>query len=167
MQICLISVLCFPIPMSGYPCVGQAFPICFSSQRNTIEVNKNNFILCLNTEISTFESLNTNTMESKLLAKEIKLHLNKHLNNIVSDVVIFGSRAKGTADNDSDYDVLIILDTDYNQKTKKLINGLCYDFDLNYNIFLDTQIISKSELTNSIRGKHPVFKIALKEGLHA
>jgi predicted nucleotidyltransferase len=106
-------------------------------------------------------------MESILLAKEIKQHLNKHLNNSVSDVVIFGSRVKGNAAKDADYDVLIILDTDYNQKTKKLINGLCYDFDLNYDIFLDTQIISKSELKNSIRGKHPVFITALKEGLHA
>jgi len=106
-------------------------------------------------------------MESIVLAREIKQHLNKHMNNIVSDVIIFGSRVKGTADNDSDYDVLIIINTDYNQKTKKIINGLCYDFDLNYNIFLDTQIISESELKNGLRGKHPVFKTALKEGLHA
>ena len=106
-------------------------------------------------------------MESIVLAREIKQHLNKHMNNIVSDVIIFGSRVKGTADNDSDYDVLIIINTDYNQKTKKIINGLCYDFDLNYNIFLDTQIISVSELKNGLRGKHPVFKTALKEGLHA
>ena len=106
-------------------------------------------------------------MESKLLAKEIKQHLNAHLNNIVADVVIFGSRVKGTADSNSDYDVLIILNTDYDQKMKKIINGLCYDFDLNYDIFLDTQIISQSELRNNIRGKHPMFKVALKEGLHA
>ncbi len=106
-------------------------------------------------------------MESKLLAGEIKEHLNKHLNNTIADVVIFGSRVKGTADANSDYDVLIILETDYNQKIKKLINGLCYDFDLKYDIFLDTQIISKSELKNSIRGKHPLFKTAIKEGLHA
>lgn len=106
-------------------------------------------------------------MESKLLAREIKLHLNKHLNNIVSDVIIFGSRVNGTADKYSDYDVLIILTTEYNQKTKKIINGLCYDFDLKYDIFLDTQIISEFELKNGIRGKHPVFKTALKEGLHA
>jgi len=106
-------------------------------------------------------------MELKLLAKEIKQHLNNHLNNIVSDVVIFGSRAKGTANKDSDYDVLIVLDIDYNQKTKNTINGLCYDFDLKYDLFLDTQIISKYELENSIRGKHPVFRTALREGLHA
>jgi len=106
-------------------------------------------------------------MDSKLLAKEIKQHLNKHLNNIVSDVVIFGSQVKGNATVSSDYDVLIILNKNYNQKTKKIINGLCYDFDLKYDIFLDTQIISEFELKNSVRGKHPVFKTALKEGLHA
>lgn len=106
-------------------------------------------------------------MESKLLAKEIKQHLNKHLNNIVSDVVIFGSRVKGNAAKDSDYDVLIILNTNYDRKTQKLINSLCYDFDLKYDIFLDTQIISEFELINSMRGKDPVFKTALKEGLHA
>lgn len=104
---------------------------------------------------------------SKLLAKEIKQHLNNSLNNIVSDVVIFGSRVKGKATINSDYDVLIVLNTNYDRKVQKAINDLCYDFDLKYNIFLDTQIISEFELKNSIRGKHPVFKNALKEGLHA
>jgi hypothetical protein len=40
-------------------------------------------------------------------------------------------------------------------------------FDLKYDIFLDTQIISEEELKNGIRGKPPVFQIAIKEGLHA
>ncbi len=103
----------------------------------------------------------------KQLAKEIKQHLNKSLNNIVSDVVIFGSRVKGNATENSDYDVLIVLNKNYDRKIQKSINDLCYDLDLKYNIFLDTQIISEFELNNSIRGKHPVFKNALKEGLHA
>ena len=103
----------------------------------------------------------------KQLAKEIKQHLNKSLNNIVSDVVIFGSRIKGNATENSDYDVLIVLNTNYDRKIQKSINDLCYDLDLKYNIFLDTQIISEFELNNSIRGKHPVFRNALKEGLHA
>ena len=104
---------------------------------------------------------------TKQLAKEIKQHLNESLNNIVSDVVIFGSRIKGQATKNSDYDVLIVLNTNYDRKIQKSINDLCYDFDLKYNIFLDTQVISEFELDNSIRGKHPVFRNALKEGLHA
>lgn len=108
-----------------------------------------------------------NMIGYKQLAKEIKQHLNKSLNNIVSDVVIFGSRVKGNATENSDYDVLIVLNKNYDRKIQKSINDLCYDLDLKYNIFLDTQIISEFELNNSIRGKHPVFKNALKEGLHA
>mgnify|MGYP006299503389 CR=1 FL=1 len=51
--------------------------------------------------------------------------------------------------------------------TKKTINDLCYDFDLKYDIFIDTQIISEEELQSGLRGKHPLFQKALKEGLHA
>ena len=106
-------------------------------------------------------------IRTKQLATEIKQHLNDSLNNIVSDVVIFGSRIKGQATKNSDYDVLIVLNTNYDRKVQRAINDLCYDLDLKYNIFLDTQVISEFELNNSIRGKHPVFRNALKEGLHA
>lgn len=106
-------------------------------------------------------------MDIKILAQEIKQHLNVHLNGNVSDIIFFGSQIKGKPKPDSDYDVLIVLKTDYDRKTKRLINDLCYDFDLKYDIFLDTQIISENEFKVGLRGKHLVFKTALKEGLHA
>jgi len=106
-------------------------------------------------------------MEIKFLAAEIKRHLNDHLNNIVSDVIIFGSQAWGKAGKDSDYDAIIVLTMNYNRKIQKQINDLCYDLDLKYDIFLDTQIISEQELKDGIRGKHPIFKTAIKEGIHA
>jgi uncharacterized protein len=106
-------------------------------------------------------------MNTAILVKEIKAHLAEQLNDDISDVVIFGSQIKGNAINNSDYDVLIVLKNDYNQKIKRLINDLCYDLDLKYDIFLDTQIISENELKIGLRGKHPIFKTALKEGLHA
>jgi len=89
------------------------------------------------------------------------------LDGNVSDIVFFGSQIKGKPKPDSDYDVLVVLKTDYDRKTKRLINDLCYDLDLKYDIFLDTQIISENEFKVGLRGKHPVFKTALKEGLHA
>jgi predicted nucleotidyltransferase len=106
-------------------------------------------------------------MDIKILAQEIKQHLNIHLDGNVSDIVFFGSQIKGNSKPDSDYDVLIVLKSNYNRKIKRLINDLCYDFDLKYDIFLDTQIISENELKVGLRGKHPIFKTALKEGLHA
>ena len=114
-----------------------------------------------------FDLINQNGMNKKHLAIEIKLHLNSHLDNIVTDVVLFGSQMKGNATADSDFDILIILKTEDSRMIRKKINDLCYDFDLKYNIFLDTQIISESELNHGLRGKHPVFKKAIREGFHA
>jgi predicted nucleotidyltransferase len=104
-------------------------------------------------------------MDSLLLTQEIKQYLN--MNNSVLDVILFGSQVKGGATKDSDYDVVIVLKTNDDIKTRKLINDYCYDIDLKYNIFLDTQIITKEELDHGLRGKHPVFKLAVKEGIHA
>lgn len=106
-------------------------------------------------------------MEIRSLAKEIKQHLNKNLDNIVSDVAIFGSQIKGKATQDSDYDVLSVVTTNYDRKTRKLISDCCYDYGLKYDIFLDNQVISEDELKNGIRGKHPVFQMAIKKGIHA
>jgi len=106
-------------------------------------------------------------MNSKHLTKEIKQYLNTHLNDSVADVILFGSQANGTANKDSDYDVIIVMKTNDDLQTRMLVNDYCYDIDLKYNIFLDTQIISKEELDHGLRGKHPVFKLAVKEGIHA
>ncbi len=105
-------------------------------------------------------------MESDLLIKELKDHLNRHLDNKVFAVILFGSRVKGTANKDSDYDVVIVINTRDDRKVRKQINDLCYDLELKYNIFLDTQVISKDELEYGLRGKHPVFRLAVKEGIH-
>ncbi|MFO7922982.1 MAG: nucleotidyltransferase domain-containing protein [Bacteroidales bacterium] len=105
-------------------------------------------------------------MESDLLLKELKDHLNRHLNNKVVEVILFGSRVKGTAKKESDYDIVIVINTQDDRKVRREINDLCYDLELKYNIFLDTQIISKDELEYGLRGKHPVFRLAVKEGIH-
>jgi uncharacterized protein len=106
-------------------------------------------------------------MDSKLLTQEIKQYLNMNLNDSVSEVILFGSQVKGNANKDSDFDVIIVLKTNDDLITRKLINDYCYDIDLKYDIFLDTQIITKEELDHGLRGKHPVFKMAVKEGIHA
>lgn len=103
----------------------------------------------------------------RLIVKELKQILVENLGDLVADVVLFGSQLKGTAHQDSDVDVLIVLNSDYDRLLKKKINKLCYQIDLKHEVFLDTQIISKSELNHSLRGKHPLFSNALKEGYYA
>lgn len=106
-------------------------------------------------------------MNLKRLAKEIKELLIGRLGETIHDIVIFGSRVNQKARPDSDYDVLIVLDGDDTRKTRRAISDLCYDLELKYNIFLDTQIISRDEIDHGIRGKHPVIVDAINEGIHA
>ncbi len=83
----------------------------------------------------------------------------------INKLVLFGSVAKGKAKKNSDYDVLIVLNRDYDWKYKNKIIDLCYEIDLKHNVYIDSKIISVDELNNSIKGLHPIYKEALTEGI--
>ena len=104
-------------------------------------------------------------MNHNSILKELKIHLMKNYSSVVKDVILFGSHAKGTASSDSDYDVLIVLDNEYDWRDENKILDLCYDIDLKYNILIDAHIISNQEL-KSARGRQPIFVNAIKTGLY-
>lgn len=105
------------------------------------------------------------TSKEKIVT-DLKDHLVRNFGNSIRDVILFGSQAKGNADEYSDYDVIIVVESDYTGKDENAILDLCYDIDLKYNILLDVHIKSKKEL-NSIRGRQPVYLNALKSGIYA
>jgi uncharacterized protein len=105
-------------------------------------------------------------LEDKLvILRDLKQHLQSGLDNSVKDVVLFGSQSTGEAKNDSDYDVLIVLENDFGQRYKNKIYDLCYDIDLKYDIIIDAHMIAKSEI-NALRGRQPFFINALKTGIY-
>jgi predicted nucleotidyltransferase len=97
---------------------------------------------------------------------ELKNHLVSNLGSDIKDIILFGSQATGNSNTYSDYDVLIILNKDYNGNDESLILDLCYDIDLKYNILLDVHLLSNSDIT-SIRGKQTIFTNAIKSGIYA
>jgi len=100
------------------------------------------------------------------ILQDLKTHLIKNLGDIVIDVILFGSQATKNSTEFSDYDILIILNSEYSGEDENRILDLCYDIDLKYDILLDVHILSKSEL-NSVRGRQPVFSKAIKSGIYA
>ena len=82
------------------------------------------------------------------------------------DVVLFGSQLKPGTSNDSDYDILIILDKSISWKDEDSIYNLCFNLNLQYNIVLDIHLLSKNDV-EGIRGKQPIYINALKSGMHA
>ncbi|KAF0152901.1 MAG: hypothetical protein FD143_829 [Ignavibacteria bacterium] len=105
-------------------------------------------------------------MDNLSIIKALKKHLQDNFGSVVKDVILFGSRAAGTAVDDSDYDVLIVLTEDYNWRDENKILDLCYDMNLKYDILIDAHFISQKGLS-TLRGKQPIFVNAIKFGLHA
>jgi predicted nucleotidyltransferase len=48
-----------------------------------------------------------------IILRDLKNHLQKGFQNSVKDIVLFGSQATGKPTENSDYDVLIVLNRDY------------------------------------------------------
>ncbi|HXL54806.1 MAG TPA: nucleotidyltransferase domain-containing protein [Chitinophagaceae bacterium] len=105
-------------------------------------------------------------MDKLQILKELKNHLENCFHDNIKNVILFGSQVKGLENIDSDYDILIVLNKDYNKKDENYILDLCYDIDLKYNIFTDVHLLSVNEL-NTRRGKQPIFINALKNGIYA
>jgi predicted nucleotidyltransferase len=104
--------------------------------------------------------------DNRKILKDLKSHLRQNYGPAVRDVILFGSQAREEASKDSDYDILVLLEHEYTTKDEIKLIDLCYDIDLKYDIIIDVHVISKNEL-NAIRGKQPMFEIALRSGIYA
>jgi len=98
------------------------------------------------------------------IAQKLKKILFQRFGDITDRIILFGSRSKGTAQPDSDYDILIVLKTDYDWIMENDILDACYQIDLEYNLLTDIKIISLQELT-SLKGKQPFIVTAVTEGI--
>ena len=82
----------------------------------------------------------------------------------IDKVVLFGSQANGGAKKDSDFDILIVLNSDYDWRLKNEILGVCCEIDLKYDIITDVTIISRNEM-KTLRGKQPFIRDAMEQGI--
>ena len=103
-------------------------------------------------------------MNKKKILKELKALLVKEFSDYIDKVVLFGSQALDTASQHSDYDILVILEKDYDWQLEDAILDLCYEIDLKYDIVTDVKLISTREL-DTIKGKQPFIVNALEQGI--
>jgi predicted nucleotidyltransferase len=106
-------------------------------------------------------------MNKLILLEKLKSSLVGRFGKDIREIILFGSRATGTAGKDSDYDVLVILNNDYDWRYRHKIISAIYVLELEYDVFIDAKIISTHELNYTIKGKHPIYADALREGIHA
>jgi predicted nucleotidyltransferase len=105
--------------------------------------------------------------KNTIILEELKELLRANFDDDIKSVILFGSRATGEAHKNSDYDVLIVLNRDYDREYRCKITSVILDMELKYDIFIDMKVISTNELYNTIKGKEPLYVDAIQEGIYA
>ncbi len=94
--------------------------------------------------------------------KQIESALKKELKEQIKDVILFGSRARGDFQPESDYDILVLV----TKKTKELrdkIDEIVWEISWEHNIVIPVFIYEKSRFEND--KFEPLFMNIQKEGV--
>ncbi|MFN8209047.1 MAG: nucleotidyltransferase domain-containing protein [Bacteroidales bacterium] len=102
-------------------------------------------------------------MENTELFHELDSLLKSKFSEDVKELILFGSRNDGTADEESDYNFLVILRHKSNWKLEREISDACYELELKYAVLIDLHYISETEI-ESVRGRQAHFINAIEKG---
>jgi len=82
----------------------------------------------------------------------------------ILDFRVFGSKAKGTDVEDSDLDVMIILE-EHSARVESEIDDLIFDINLEYDCFITALYFGQKELEMGPLAESPIYKKILQEGI--
>ena len=77
---------------------------------------------------------------------------------------LFGSKARGDSDKESDIDVLIVLE-DCDWTTRNAVSDLCFDINLEYGVLLVPVLYSRTEYESDLTRITPFYQTVTREGL--
>ena len=105
----------------------------------------------------------------KLKDNEIKAinELKKTILDLYPDaeIILFGSKARGGYDKDSDIDILILLNTEVNSKLEEKIIGDIYDIELKYDILFGPLIKNINDWNDDYKGNPFLKENIAREGM--
>jgi predicted nucleotidyltransferase len=103
-------------------------------------------------------------MNKMNLLKKVKDLITEQAGDITDKIILFGSRSREDSTDDSDYDILIILNSNADWRLEWKIYDICYDLSLEHDILIDAKILSASDM-ETIKGKQPYIQEALSGGV--
>lgn len=103
--------------------------------------------------------------EKKVISEYIDL-IRKRFPDKVSEIILFGSKARGDSHGESDIDILIVIDTE-DKKIRREIQDLCWDvmFDNDFKAFISPVIFFKKEYGQYKKWNSSFLYNVSKEGI--
>lgn len=101
----------------------------------------------------------------KRLIDQVKAHLHERYGEGIKRVILYGSHARGEATEDSDVDVLVLVDQSLNpREVDDSLNDLLYDIILNEGELVSVIAVSEERFENY---NSPFMLNVRKEGITA
>jgi len=80
------------------------------------------------------------------------------------DLRLYGSKARGDSQKESDLDVLIVLE-DCNWAIRKAVSALCFDLDLEFHVVISPVIYTRARLDSPLTRVTPFFQTVSRESV--
>ena len=81
--------------------------------------------------------------EEKIVLKQLKAELRQTLGNLLIELKLFGSKARGDDTSDSDIDVLVIV-TNYDWHICDIVYDIATDISLQADLCISPKVLSKN-----------------------
>ena len=109
-------------------------------------------------------SLSYLTANDRAAVMEYVARIRNRFPDRVLSVVLFGSKARGDADAESDIDLLVLVDAENNEFCSELWR-IASDVSLEYNVVLSARVFGQARWAETRRIRLPLYRAIVADGI--